>query len=119
MATAKEAVKEPVKVEYVQRGETLDYVNPGTETISADTVVTVGTRIGVAGCDIKPGELGSLHMVGVFRIPKSGEGAIEMGAAVSFDGTGIAAVAEGAAAIGYAAAPAEASDKNVLVKLLG
>lgn len=119
MATTKEAAKVPVKAEYIQRGETLDYKNSGTEVIPADTVVAVGTRIGIAGCDIKPGEIGSLHMAGVFRIPKSGEGAIEMGTAVSFDGTGIAAAAEGAAAIGYAAAPSEAADKAVLVKLLG
>jgi len=137
MATTKEAAKANVTAEYVQRGETLDYKNTGTDIIPADTVVTVGGRVGVTGTEIKPGEVGSLHMVGVFRVPKSGEGAVEMGQDLVFDGTGAAPAAvtlavaesdEGAedptpAAIGvlmgYAAAPAQASDKTVLVKLMG
>ncbi|MDE6260418.1 MAG: DUF2190 family protein [Oscillospiraceae bacterium] len=120
MATAKEAAKANVTAEYVQRGETLDYRNTTDAAIPCDTVITVGNRIGVTGGEIKPGELGALHMVGVFRIPKSGNDAIQMGAAVSFDGSGITATAsEGATPAGYAATPSEASDKYVLVKLPG
>ena len=83
--------------------------------------MAVGGRLGVTGGEIKPGELGSLHMVGVFKLPKSGTDAIEMGAAVHFDGAGITATAaEGTTTpAGYAAATSEASDKFVLVKLLG
>ena len=122
MATAKEAPNANVTAEYVQRGETLDYKNTTDTAIPCDTAITVGGRLGITGGEIKPGELGSLHMVGVFKLPKSGEGAIEMGAAVHFDGTGVTATAaEGATATpaGYAAATSEASDKFVLVKLLG
>lgn len=53
------------KAEYWQRGETLDYKNTGTATIEANTVVIFGSRIGVAGTDIMPGEVGSLH--GIYR----------------------------------------------------
>ena len=121
MATAKEAPKASVTAEYVQRGETLDYKNTTDTPIPCDTVVVVGGRLGITGGEIKPGELGALHMVGVFKLPKSGEGAIEMGAAVHFDGAGITATAaEGTTTpAGYAAAPSEASDKFVLVKLPG
>lgn len=120
MATAKEAAKANVTAEYVQRGETLDYKNSTDTAIPCDTVVAVGGRLGITGGEIKPGELGALHMVGVFKLPKSGEGAIEMGTAVHFDGAGITATAaEGTTPAGYAAAPSEASDKFVLVKLPG
>lgn len=121
MATAKEAVKANVTAVYVQRGETLDYKNTTDIAIPCDTVVVVGGRIGVTGGEIKPGELGALHMMGVFKLPKSGEAAIEMGTAVHFDGAGITATAaEGTTTpAGYAAAPSEASDQYVLVKLLG
>lgn len=121
MATTKEAAKANVTAEYIQKGEALDYRNATDKTIPCDTVVVVGGRIGVTGGEIKPGELGSLHMVGVFRLPKSGESAIEMGTAVHFDGAGITATAaeESTTPAGYAAAPSEAGDKSVLVKLLG
>lgn len=116
-----------VTAEYIQRGEALDYKNTGTKAIPCDTVVAVGGRIGVTGGEIKPGELGSLHMVGVYKLPKTGTGAIEMGAAVYFDGVGITdAGSDGAETnptaytpAGYAAAPALAADTHVLVKLPG
>lgn len=116
-----------VTAEYIQRGEALDYKNTGTKAIPCDTVVAVGGRIGVTGGEINPGEVGSLHMVGVFKIPKTGTGAIEMGAAVYFDGAGITdAESDGAETnptaytpAGYAAAPALAADDFALVKLLG
>lgn len=82
MATAKEAPKANVTAEYVQRGETMGYKNTTDTPIPCDTVVAVGGRIGVTGGEIKPGELGSLHMVGVFKIPKTGTDAIEMGRAI-------------------------------------
>ena len=121
MATTKEAAKANVTAEYVQRGETLDYKNATDTAIPCDTVVVVGGRIGITGGEIKPGELGSLHMVGVYRLPKTGTDAIEMGTAVYFDGAGVTATAaEGTTTpAGYAAAQSEAIDKFVLVKLLG
>ena len=121
MATTKEAAKANVTAEYVQRGETLDYKNATDTAIPCDTVVAVGGRLGITGGEIKPGELGSLHMVGVYRLPKTGTDAIEMGTAVYFDGAGVTATAaEGTTTpAGYAAAQSEAIDKFVLVKLLG
>lgn len=106
------------KANYWQRGETLDYLNSTNETIEAGTIITLGTRIGVAGTTIHPREMGDLHVAGVYRIPKTGAGEIAMGAAVYFDGTGITDIAEGNTPAGYAAA-ASMDSNEVLVKLPG
>lgn len=106
---------------YLQRGEALDYTNDTEQTIPHGTVITVGTHIGVTGCDIPPHKLGTLHMVGVFRINKTGSAAVKLGQPAYFDGTGITDEANGDTNIevGYFAAPAEASDETVLVKING
>ena len=106
------------KAAYWQRGESLDYVNGGSTVIEANTIIDLGTRIGIAGTDINPGEKGSLHVTGVYEIQKTGAAEIAMGAAVYFDGTGITAATGGTPA-GYAAAKAEADATVILVKLLG
>ena len=106
------------KATYWQRGETLDYKNGGVEVIEANSIINLGTRIGVAGTSINPGETGSVHVTGVYEIAKTGSGAIEMGAAVYYDGNGINTTTSGTPA-GYAAAKAEADAAVVLVKLLG
>lgn len=104
--------------EFWQRGEALDYTNSTEETIPANTIVQIGTRIGVTGCPIDPGETGSLHVVGVFEIAKTGTADIAMGTTVYFDGTGVTDT-EGDIEIGYAAAPATADADTILVKLRG
>ena len=70
------------KAAYWQRGETLDYKNATDAKIEANTVISFGGHIGVAGTDILPGELGSLHVTGVFEMPKTAAGAVEMGTEV-------------------------------------
>ena len=107
------------KAEFWQRGEALDYTNKTTSTIPAGTIVKIGTHIGVAGSDIEPNKVGSLHVGGIWEIEKTGSKAIEMGAVVYFDGTGITDTASGNTAVGYAAAPATAEEKKILVKLDG
>lgn len=115
------------KAAFWQRGETLDYTNPGTSTIEANTVISFGGHIGIAGTDILPGEVGSLHVTGVFEMPKTATTAIEMGASVYFDGTGITTAANDGATsnptayplAGYAAQAAAAGDTAILVKLAG
>lgn len=108
------------KAEYWQRGETLDYKNTGTKVIEANTVIVFGSRIGVAGTDILPGEVGSLHVEGVFEISKTSTGAVEMGVDVYFDGNGITDTkGDETPLAGYAAQAAAASDTVILVKLAG
>lgn len=105
------------KASYWQRGESLDYKNSTNAVIEANTVIDLGTRIGIVGTTINPGEMGSLHVDGVYQFPKTGTAEIVMGAAVNFDGTGI--TTEAGTPAGYAATPSAAGDATILVKLLG
>lgn len=107
-----------MKATFWQRGETLDYKNNTDAVIEENTVIDLGTRIGITGTYINPGETGSLHVCGIYEMPKKDETAIELGAAVYFDSTGITAT-EGSTPAGYAAAYAADVDRVVLVKLLG
>lgn len=100
-----------------QRGEALDYLNSGSTTIEANTIVLYGSRIGVIGCDIAPGEVGSLHVAGVFRMPKTGTSAIAAGTDVYWDGDGITNASSGNTKAGFAAQAAEASATEILVSI--
>ena len=99
------------KAEFWQRGEALDYTNTTTATIPANTIVKIGDHIGVTGTDIEPNKVGSLHVGGIWEIPKTGTKKI--------DGNGITDTATGNTAVGYAAASATAEDTKILVKLDG
>lgn len=111
---------------YWQKGDVLDY--QASTAVKNGEVVSLGTRIGVAGGDIAAGETGHLHVVGVFEMEKA-TGAVTMGAAVYYDETAknittVASTGSGGDAVnnipaGYAAAPAASGDETVLVKLLG
>ena len=107
------------KAAYWQRGEALDYKNSTNAVIEANTIISLGTRIGIIGTDIAPNEVGSLHVEGIYQIPKEDATAIALGAAVYFDGTGITATADGNTPAGYAVADAADADTVILVKLLG
>ena len=66
---------------YQQPGSTIDFINSTSDTIKAGQVVSLTTRIGVAGTEIAASAVGSLHVKGVFSMPKA-TGAIAIGAAV-------------------------------------
>lgn len=106
------------KAEFWQRGEALDYTNTTTATIPANTIVKIGDHIGVTGTDIEPNKVGSLHVGGIWEIPKAAK-KIDMGATVYFDGNVITDTATGNTAVGYAAASVTAEDTKILVKLDG
>ncbi|MFR4350569.1 MAG: DUF2190 family protein [Roseburia sp.] len=124
-----------MKAVFWQRGESIDYKNDTQETIPANTVVAIKTRIGVAGGEILPGQTGSLHVCGIFELPKTSKNDIEIGTLVYSDGNGITESAETAAAsegtgkegggktanipAGYVVEKAAAADTVVKVKLLG
>ena len=57
--------------EFFQRGETLDYTNAGSAKIEAGDVIVLGTKIGVAGCDIAVGAVGSVLCTGMQRMKTS------------------------------------------------
>lgn len=106
------------KAAFWQKGESLDYVNTTSEKIEANTIMVYGARLGVIGTDIDPGELGSLHVVGVFELPKTDTAEIAAGTEVYWDGSGITS-ASGADSIkaGFAAQAAKADADKILVSI--
>lgn len=106
-----------MKATYVQKGETLDYKNASEEKIEAGTIFSVGKRIGVAGCDILPGETGSIHVEGVFEVTKADKEEIEMGTVLYITESGLTKTEDANVCAGYAAAKSAASDATILVKI--
>jgi len=66
-------------------GDAIDYTPPGE--VAAGTVVVQGDLVGVTKLPIKAGDLGSLHVAGVFDFPKTtGAGtAIPVGSSLYWD----------------------------------
>lgn len=104
---------------YIQRGEALDYPNTTDAVIPAGSVVGMTSRIGVAGTDIAPGAVGSVHVIGVFSMDKTESQDIKMGDPLYFDAeTGkITNEGEGKVPAGYAAAASATEDTTVLVNI--
>ena len=120
-----------MNAKYWQKGEVLDYTPK--DAVGNGAVVSLGTRIGIAGSDISAGELGHLHVVGVFELDKADGETIPMGTAVYYDAANDCVTAAASATTGegeeakttdnipagYAAADAAQDSATVLVKLLG
>lgn len=73
-----------VQAIYVQRGETIDYVNGTGADITAGEVVALDTRIGVAATTIPVGVKGALNVMGVYDFPALTTEALTVGQAVYF-----------------------------------
>lgn len=101
---------------YQQPGSTIDFINSTSDTIKAGQVVSLTTRIGVAGTEIAASAVGSLHVKGVFSMPKA-TGAIEIGAAVYYNASTdkITTTASSAVPAGWAIAAAKSEDATVQV----
>lgn len=102
---------------YQQPGSAIDYPNGTDSAIVAGQVVSLTTRIGVAGTDIPASEVGSLYVKGVFTMPKAASTAITIGAAVYYDATGdnITTTAASHISAGWAIAAAAENDTTVQV----
>ncbi|MGN0706584.1 MAG: DUF2190 family protein [Faecalibacterium sp.] len=103
---------------YQQPGAAIDYINTTEETIKAGQVVALSTRIGVAGTEIPVSGVGSLHVKGVYVMPKA-TGAIDIGAEVYFDSDAdnITTTADGNVRAGWAIAAAKNDDATVQVSI--
>ena len=114
-----------MKASYWQRGESLDYINPTEDKIEAGEVIALGDRIGVAGTDIRPGALGTVHVMGVYEFPKKDKAEMTVGTEVYFTEDGITSEAtsgEGTTAtnnivVGFVAAPSPDESTKVYVKI--
>lgn len=109
-----------MSAKYWQRGEAIDYT--ATDALANGDVVDLATRIGVAGDDIPAGETGTVHIVGVFEIPKA-TGTVTVGQALYWDKAAKKITTDDTESAntpaGWAVAAAGSSDATVLVKLLG
>lgn len=101
---------------YQQSGSTIDFINSTSDTIKAGQVVSLTTRIGVAGTEIAASAVGSLHVKGIFSMPKA-TGAIAIGAAVYYNASTdkITTTASSAVPAGWAIAAAKSEDATVQV----
>ena len=101
---------------YQQPGSTIDFINSTSDTIKAGQVVSLTPRIGVAGTEIAASAVGSLHVKGVFFMPKA-TGAIAIGAAVYYNASTdkITTTASSAVPAGWAIAAAKSEDATVQV----
>ena len=108
-----------MKATYYPRGQTLDYT--ATKKLEAGDVVSLGSRIGVAAEPVSAGQVGHVHVVGVFAMTKANTEEIKLGAAVYYDAAAeaITTTADGNTPAGYAVEAAATTATSVLVKLLG
>lgn len=109
-----------MKATYYQNGEALDYVNKTERKIEHGEVVIMGSRIGIAGNDIIPGEKGALHVCGVYLFKKESAEEIVAGAEVFYTENGISStVSESAEACkaGYVTEDSPANSTEVYVKI--
>lgn len=103
---------------YIQRGESLDYINNGDTALEGGTVVALETRIGVIGGNTAPGAVGSVHVMGVFEIKKAAGKEVKQGAALYYDADA-GEITDDASKIpaGYAATASKSEAETVLVNI--
>lgn len=98
----------------IQKGDIYDYPNTSDSTIAAGTLKLIGKFVGVVQNDIPAGEVGSVALSGVWKIPKNTGVTFGIGDPVYL--TNNAAGASGYF-VGYAWAAVASSAKEMLVKL--
>lgn len=106
-----------MKAKYCHKGESLDFENKTEVKIEAGDVLTIGSRIGVAGTNIAPGELGSVHVSGVYEFIKKDKTALAAGTAVYLSADGITTTKTDNTPAGYVAADSSTEDVSVWVKI--
>lgn len=111
-----------VKAYYWQKGETLDFKNNTQNVIDAGLLIPVGLKVGVTGNKMNPGDMGTLHMVGVFFVEKTTQ-VFNAGELVYLEENGITGNPKTGEAdnpqVGYVVVEASASDTTVAIKLMG
>ena len=108
---------EAVKATYVQRGDNIDYM--AAANVAYMEVVPLAARIGIALTEIPKGEMGTITLVGAFRLPAA-TGKIDIGAEVYWDKSDnaiVAAASTDTVRAGYAIAAKEQADTVALVRI--
>jgi len=105
--------------QYVQIGESIDYLNTTAAVIKYGDVVALGKRIGVASADIAPTAIGTLTVQGVFEAPANASETFAVGADLYWDGTKLTATEGTNAPAGWCVLPKAAGVANARIKLVG
>jgi predicted RecA/RadA family phage recombinase len=105
---------------FIQCGDTLEYANSSGSTITAGSVVVIGSLAGVALNDIPDGESGTVMVEGVFKLTKVTGTAFSQGDELFWD-SGNTRLNKTATdkPIGTAHEAAGSSDTTAMVKLYG
>lgn len=103
---------------FLQEGECLDYTNTSGSDIGYRDVVPSGSRIFIAGENIKNTATGTVHAYGVYELPAENTVAYVMGDALYWDETNhVITKTAGTYKAGYAAAPKGQTDTTAFVKI--
>lgn len=104
---------------YIECGDVFQYTNATGATITAGTVVKIGSVVGVALVDIADGATGSVMTEGVFSLPKATGAGWSVGDTLYWDDTAkkFTKTDTGNTFAGYAFEAAASGDTTGLVKL--
>jgi len=102
---------------YVQRGETIDFINNTSADITAGEVITLTNRIGVAATAIPVGTKGAINVMGVYDLPALTTEALTMGQPVYFKDGKVQATEADATPAGWIVEPKSQSRALARVKI--
>lgn len=72
------------QAKYVQRGETIDFINNTSANIVAGEIVSLSSRIGIAATAIPVGTKGAINVMGVYDLPALTTEALTVGQPVYY-----------------------------------
>ncbi len=105
-----------MKATYIQRGETIDFKNNTNAVITANDIVVLTNRIGVAATEIQVGAVGTVHVSGVFALPADNTTAFTVGQNVYY-GTDKVVATSGDVVAGFVIEPKATADTVAKVKI--
>lgn len=106
-----------MKARYVQRGETIDFKNTTESAITANDIVTLTNRIGIAATDIPIGAIGTVHVVGVYDLPAETVNAFTPGQTVYLSNSTVVKDSTSGVVAGYAVEVKPANGTVARVKI--
>lgn len=105
------------QAKYVQRGETIDFINSTGADIAAGEVVALTARIGVAATAIPVGTKGALNVMGAYDFPALTTETLTVGQSVYYKDGKIQATDTGAVPAGWVVEPKAQAGAVARVKI--
>lgn len=105
------------QAKYVQRGETIDFINNTSADIVAGEVVDLSSRIGIAATAIPVGTKGAINVMGVYDFPALSTEALTIGQPVYFKDGKVQATETNATPAGWIVEPKAQTSTIARVKI--